>query len=112
MLKFFGAVLVLGLSLASVAFASDPVAAGSVAALTYRDGYVLFQLTSSGVNSCAPCPADPAGLGSGAYCWISTSLSAQIAMLLEAQAEGLAVGGRVNGISSDCTVYQMTVQNP
>lgn len=103
-LTVFGAMI-----LSSRALASDPIAAGSVTNLTYRDSYVLFQLESSGTNSCSKCPTDPAGLGAGGYCWISTSVSAQIAMLLQAYAEGLAVGGRVNGISSDCTVYQMTI---
>lgn len=98
-----------GLLVATTAHATDPVSAGTISALTYRGGYVMFQLKSGSTNHCAPCPADPAQFNSGAYCWIAQTQRTQLAILLSAKATGLTVSGRVTGISSDCTLYQMTV---
>ena len=103
------AAVLAAIAVSPVALASDPVAAGLLTNLTYRSNYLLFQLVANGSNSCANCPADPAGMGGGGYCWISTTQSSRIAMVLEAQAAGLLVGGRVNAMASDCTVYQMTL---
>lgn len=91
--------------------ATDPLASGYVTTLTYRGGYYIFQITKNGANSCQPCPGDP-GLATGAnYCWISETKTAQIAMLLMARAQGLEVRGRVTGITTDCAIYQMTIQD-
>jgi hypothetical protein len=100
------------------AYATDPVAAGKVSSLSLRNNggtaiYVTFQLTNGSTNSCSPCPGDPAGMASGGYCWISPSQTTQLAILLSAKMAGLTVSGRVNGITSDCTVYQLnTAQCP
>src|SRR5947208_7184380 len=91
------------------AAATDAVAAGLVSGLTYREGYVMFQLKGGASNSCSPCPYDPGHFAGGTYCWIAQTQNVQIAMLLQAKAQGLMVSGRVNAIASDCTVYQMTV---
>lgn len=91
--------------------ASDPLASGYVTTLTYRGGYYIFQITKNGVNSCQPCPGDPGQATGANYCWISETRTAQIAMLLMARAQGLEVRGRVNGITTDCTIYQMTIQD-
>jgi len=98
-----------GLMVAYTANATDPVSLGTISGLTYRGGYVMFQLISGTTNSCAPCPGDPGAYAPGSFCWIPTSNAAQMSVLLVAKAEGLAVSGRVTGITTDCTVYQMTV---
>lgn len=110
MYKKLAAIALFGTALVgSVALASDPIAAGDVTNLTYRSNYILFQVVNNGVNSCANCPADPAGLGNGGYCWVATTQTAEIAIILAAQSQNSLVSGRVNALATDCTVYQMTV---
>lgn len=91
--------------------ATDPVDFGTVSELTYRNGYYVFRLNNSSGNSCQPCPLDPATVGYN-KCWIHESKTVQIALLLSAHAQGLRVTGRVNDIATDCTVYQMRVEDP
>lgn len=96
---------------APAACSSDAVAAGYVTNLAYLNNYVMFQIVSNGVNSCAPCPPDPGGLSGGSYCWVAASLSTEIAMMLTATTQKLEILGRVNGLTSDCTLYELTVAN-
>lgn len=105
-------VLVLG-ALASMqwATASDAIPGGYVTNLTYKDAYFVFQVRDKGSNSCAPCPRDPVGLYSGGYCWVSATVKGEVSLLVEADVHHLMVSGRVESSSSDCTVYQMSLQN-
>lgn len=95
--------------LPAVAWATDPVAIGYVTDLSYRGGYYIFKITNGSTNSCAPCPGDPGAMAAGQNCWIAETQTAQLAMLLSAHAQRLRVSGRVVAISSNCSLYQMTV---
>jgi len=109
MYKKIVAIALCSVGLSSVALASDPIAAGSVANLTNRGDYVLFEVVSGQTNSCANCPPDPAGLGPGGYCWVATSQTLEVQMILTAMAHGLLFSGRVYSLATDCTVYQITL---
>jgi hypothetical protein len=91
--------------------ATDAVGPGLISDLTYREGYLMFQLVSGGVNACGPCPGDPGHFTGGGFCWIAQTQTVQIAAFLEAKALCLVLSGRVNGLTTDCTVYQMSVSD-
>ncbi len=100
---------VMTLSASFVCSASDALSPGIVKGLSYRGGWVMFQVKSdSGVNYCGECPTDPGRLGSG-RCWIEENKTAQLSMLLSAQARNKKIYGRVSSLSSSCNVYQMTI---
>jgi hypothetical protein len=71
----------------------------------------MFSIVNAGTNYCALCPPDPGLMASGGNCWISDSQKTQVAMLLQAKALGLQIWGRVNGISTDCTMYQLQLSD-
>ena len=93
------------------AIATNAISGGYVTNLTYKEIYLVFQLRDKGSNSCAPCPRDPVNLHSGGYCWISTTDSGEVALLLDAQSHNLRVSGRVESLNSDCLMYEMSLQN-
>lgn len=100
---------VLMLSASFICSASDALSPGIVKELSYRGGWIMFQVKSdSGINYCGECPTDPGGLGSG-RCWIEENKNAQLSMLLSAQARNKKIYGRVGSLNSSCNVYQMTV---
>ena len=103
--------MVSSLALTSVAYASDAVGPGTIKNLTFRGNYLMFQLIDgTGVNSCALCPGDPGSFASGGYCWMTTTNNAtQVSLLELAKAQGVSVSGRVTALSTDCTVYQMSL---
>lgn len=89
--------------------ASDALSPGSIKELSYRGGWVMFKIVNdSGVNYCNECPTDPGAMGAG-RCWINESKSAQLSMLLSAQARDKKVYGRVGSLNSSCNVYQMSI---
>jgi hypothetical protein len=99
------------LSFASAADGSDALSPGYVSNLSYRAGYVMFSIIgSNGTNACSACPTDPGSM-SAQNCWIAQSQTAELSILLLASAQGKMVSGRVNAFATDCTVYQLNVQN-
>ena len=102
---------IIGMSGMTASQATDAVGPGLVSSLAYRGGYILFALVNGSVNYCQPCPSDPSGMASGGYCWIAEAQKTQVAMLLAAQAQGVMLLGRVNALSSDCTMYQTQMAN-
>lgn len=105
------AVLVIALTAGQTAIATNAISDGYVTNLTYKDAYFVFELQNKGSNSCAPCPRDPVGLHAGGYCWVSATIDGEVSLLEEAEVHHLKVSGRVESLSSDCAVYQMTLQN-
>ena len=103
--------LLIALASMQSAKATNAIPGGYVTNLTYKDVYFVFQLQDNGSNSCAPCPRDPVGLYAGGYCWISATAKGEVALLVAAEVHHLIVSGRVESLSSDCTVYQMSLQN-
>lgn len=92
-----------------VSMASDALPSGSIKGLSYRGGWVTFKVVNSlGVNQCASCPTDPGAMNSG-NCWVEESKTAQLSMLLGAQARNKSISGRVSSLTTNCEVYQMTV---
>jgi hypothetical protein len=80
----YGVILLSAISISC--FASDPIAAGKVKNLSYRAGWVMFKVVNdSGVNLCQSCPTDPGSMNRQ-HCWIKSDETAQISMLLSAQA--------------------------
>lgn len=66
--------------------ASDGLQAGHIKDLSYRGGWVMFKVVNdAGVNRCEQCPVDPGNLGTK-RCWVKETKSAQISMILSAQA--------------------------
>lgn len=104
-------VAVTSVLLPTIACATDPIAIGHITSLSYRGGYCIFKITNGSTNSCAPCPADPGGMQVGHFCWIPETQTAQAALLLSAHAQGRRIAGRVVGITSNCTMYQMTLED-
>ena len=104
------AILVIALAAGQTAMATNAISAGYVTNLTYKDAYFVFQLQNNGSNSCAPCPRDPVELHAGGYCWVSATMDGEVSLLEEAAVHHLMVSGRVESLSSDCAVYQMTLQ--
>lgn len=90
------------------ATASDNLSPSIISKLSYRGGYILFELNNNGTNSCAPCPTDPSGFGSK-KCWVSEDKKVQVSMILAAHAQGKKLEGRVNGLTTNCEIYQMTI---
>ncbi len=91
--------------------ATEPVAYGKIKTLTYRGGWVMFTIVGAdNVNYCSSCPADP-GVQGTQKCWIEETKSAQLSMLLAAQARDKMVRGRVISLTQNCNVYEMTVQD-
>lgn len=104
----FGALLVL---FAGAAFASEGFAVGQIRQLTYRGGYVSFKVVGDGeVNYCSACPTDP-GLQGSQKCWIPDAQKSELAVLLLAKAQSKGIVGRVYAFATDCTVYEMTMQD-
>lgn len=92
-------------------FATEGFGYGHIKSLTYRGGWVMFTVVSeNNENYCAKCPVDPGSQGIS-KCWIEESKTAQLSMLLSAQARNKKVGGRVFGLASNCNVYEMTIQD-
>ncbi|RZI84077.1 MAG: hypothetical protein EOP38_10380 [Rubrivivax sp.] len=70
-----------------------------------------FQVIGSdGSNRCLACPVDPGAQGAQ-KCWIADSQKTQVAMLLMAYAQDKKIFGRVPAFASDCTVYEISVQD-
>ena len=105
------ALLLIALASMQSARATNAISAGYVTNLTYKDVYFVFQLQEKGSNSCAPCPRDPVGLYAGGYCWISATAKGEVAMLMAAEVHHLTVRGRVESLTTDCIMYQMSLQN-
>ncbi|WP_299494775.1 hypothetical protein [uncultured Shewanella sp.] len=107
-----GIVLGMGALLSGQLLASDAINQGSISDVAYRDGFVTLRVIGSDgdTNHCDKCPSDPGGI-STSKCWIEESKTAQISMLLSAQARGKKITGRVHDIAKDCTLYQMTLQD-
>lgn len=102
----------LALALPHAASATDPINAGNLRALTLRQGYVMFKVISSdGTNQCAPCPYDPGNMGAGGYCWIAETDSPKLSVLLLARAQESMISGRVTDMATNCTVYQLTMND-
>lgn len=101
---------ILALSLVSdTAFGTDPINAGHLKNVTWRHGWITFYIIGAdGTNYCEPCPVDSSATNYN-RCWISDTKSAQVSMLLLADAQDRLLSGRVIDITTDCTVYQMTV---
>lgn len=91
--------------------ATEPVAYGKIKTLTYRGGWVMFTMVGAdNVNYCSTCPADPGAQGTQ-KCWIEETKSAQLSMLLAAQARDKMVRGRVISLTQNCNLYEMVVQD-
>jgi hypothetical protein len=104
--------LLLGLSVATLAShpaaATDQIPTGQLAGITSREGYLMFIVrTNAGINVCAACPPDPGHLSAGGFCWVADSDATKITMLLNAKDRGSRVSGRVESLTSDCTMYQL-----
>ncbi|WP_299006297.1 hypothetical protein [uncultured Shewanella sp.] len=102
----------IGVLLSGQLLASDAINEGSISDVSYRDGFVTLRVIGGDgeTNHCDKCPSDPGGFGFN-KCWIEESKTAQISLLLSAQARGKKIAGRVYDITKDCTLYQMSVQN-
>jgi len=104
-------VLAASMMLANLAAATEALQAGTIKNLSYRGGYVTFNVIGDGgVNYCESCPTDPGSRGNKA-CWIEEGKQVQISILLSAQARGKKIYGRVPEFVSNCSIYQMTVEN-
>ena len=91
--------------------ATEAVAYGKVKTLTYRGGWVMFTIVgANNVNYCSSCPADPGAQGTQ-KCWIEETKSAQLSMLLAAQARDKMVRGRVISLTQNCNLYEMVIQD-
>jgi len=105
----YGVLLLALISLST--YASEPIPTGKIKNLTYRAGWVMFKIVNaSGVNACETCPTDPGAMGSK-RCWIKGDESAQLSMILSAQARDKSISGRVTDLSSSCGLYQMSVSD-
>jgi len=110
LIKFTGYCLLAAL-LCFPAYATEPVGYGKVKSLTYRNGWVMFTLVGAdNVNYCSSCPVDPAVQGTQ-KCWIQETKSAQLSMLLAAQARDKMVRGRVISLVQNCNLYEMVIQD-
>ncbi len=103
--------LATALALAQPTKATNSISGGHVTNLTYKDAFFVFQVQANGTNSCAPCPIDPVGLYAGGYCWISATVKGEVSLLVTADVHHIMLSGRVESLSSDCTMYQMALQN-
>lgn len=69
----------------------------------------MFKVVNdSGNNFCQSCPTDPGKMGSQ-KCWVKGDESAQISLILSAQARDKKISGRVFDFDTNCNLYQMTV---
>ncbi|KAA1166624.1 hypothetical protein [Pseudoalteromonas fuliginea] len=91
--------------------ATEALGWGEIKSLTYRSGWVMFQVVNSqGVNLCKSCPIDPGRQGSE-KCWIKEDKQIQLTMLFMSKAQGKKIRGRVVDFSEECRVYEMKVQD-
>lgn len=106
-----GMVFGIGALLSGQLMASEAINIGKISEISYREGYVTLRIIGDdGTNYCEACPSDPGGR-STKKCWIEESKTAQISMLLSAQARGKKVYGRVLDMTKDCKLYQMSIEN-
>lgn len=99
------------LTVSQVTQASEAIPIGEISEVSYRGGWVTLKVIGEdGTNYCAPCPVDPGGR-STQKCWIEETKQAQISMLLSAQARDKRVYGRVSDFSTNCDIYQMSIEN-
>ncbi|NQY33700.1 MAG: hypothetical protein HRT37_01770 [Alteromonadaceae bacterium] len=91
--------------------ASELIEKGHIKEISYRAGYITLKIIADdGTNFCEACPADPGGRSDN-KCWIEETKEAQISMLLSAQARGKKVYGRVMNFSTNCNIYQMSIDD-
>ena len=92
------------------AFATEQIDAGKLERFSYRNNYILFRVSDGTTNYCAPCGADPAAYASGAYCWVQTSNTSLVSLLLSVEAQGKSIVARVVSWT-DCRVYQLRIMD-
>lgn len=93
-----------------LSMASESLAMGTVSSLTSRSGWMTFRVMSNGVNLCEPCPVDPGARGYS-RCWVDQADKSRVALLLTAQATGKKIYGRVTSYSTNCEVYQLSIED-
>lgn len=104
-------IFIVALGVLSGARGSEAVQAGYVKGLSYRQGYVNFQVVGDdGSNYCSACPTDPSAMGAQ-RCWIAESQKTEVSMILLASAQNKKISGRVVAFASDCGVYQLSIQD-
>ncbi|MCP4490644.1 MAG: hypothetical protein GY820_25530 [Gammaproteobacteria bacterium] len=111
-MKYVAKIVLLGALLFSAnSMASVNIPIGSIKQISYRGGYITLKIVGDdGTNYCEPCPVDP-GKRSTKKCWIQETKTAQISMLLSAQARGKKIYGRVGDFSTVCEIYQMSIED-
>jgi hypothetical protein len=92
------------------ALASEAILIGEIDELHYRLGYLLIQVKSGGVNSCAQCGPDISGYSSSGFCWVDSEDKTLASMVLTAFSANKSVKGRVMSWS-ECKLYQFNVLN-
>ncbi len=96
------------LAITGSAFATEAIDQGEIKKLAYRASHVLFQVNDGTTNKCGSCAADPAGYHSGGFCWVQSSNTTLVSLLMSAQAQKATFKGRVTSWTT-CELYQAEI---